>query len=285
MFDSSTYRNDPQYLNANQYRDSGNLSSRIQIHQKFSTGQQPWNDFIFELAALKPGARVLELGCGSAALWRSVVNRVSESTQITLTDFSLGMIKDAADSLGRDTRFQFVCMDSMNITFMPATFDLVIANHMLYHLPSVSQALRQISALLLPEGKFMAATNGPEHMLDLDILLAKFSRKLEIGHRMSSGFNLLNGERQLREFFTDIELHLYTSDLWVTNAQLLTNYAYSTPLVKEMMGDEGRKEMTAFFQRRIDHYGGISIRKQTGVYLSKNPMSKPSLGGGSAKRG
>ena len=28
--------------------------------------------------------------------------------------------------------------------------------------------------------------------------------------------------------------------------------------------------MRAFFQRRIDHYGGISIRKETGVYLARN---------------
>ena len=95
---------------------------------------------------------------------------------------------------------------------------------------------------------------------------------MDKSHGMSCGFNLLNGERQLRGFFKTIDLHLYSSDLWVTNAQLLTNYAYSTPLVKEKMGDDGKPEMTAFFQRRIDHYGGILIRKQTGVYLAKEPV-------------
>jgi SAM-dependent methyltransferase len=163
-------------------------------------------------------------------------------------------------------------MDSMNVTFPAVTFDLVVANHMLYHVPSIPQVLRQVSELLTPGGRFMAATNGPEHMIDLDILLEKFSQRLDKSHGMSSNFNLLNGEKQLREFFSKIELHLYSSDLWVTNAQLLTNYAYSTPLVKEKLGNEGKPEMTTFFQRRIDHYGGIVIRKQTGVYLAKDPI-------------
>lgn len=272
MQDSTGYRNDSQYLSTRQYQDSGNLSSRIQIHQKFSTGQQSWYDFVFELAAIKPETKVLELGCGAASLWRAVLNRLNENTRVTLSDFSTGMITDAANNLQRDKRFNFVCMDSMNFTFPPEIFDLVVANHMLYHVPSVPQVLSQVASRLKTGGKFMAATNGPEHMLDLDILLEKFSRKLDKRHGMSSGFNLLNGEKQLREFFSTIELHLYSSDLWVTNAQLLTNYAYSTPLVKENLGDEGKTEMTTFFQRRIDHYGGIVIRKQTGVYLAKDPL-------------
>lgn len=271
MQDSISYRNDSHYLSTRQYHDSGNLSSRIQIHQKFSTGQQGWYDFVFELSAIKPEMRVLELGCGAASLWRAVMNRLSESTRVTLSDFSPGMVRDAANNLQRDRRFHFVCMDSMNVTFPYPAFDLVVANHMLYHVPSVAQVLGQVSGLLNPGGRFMAATNGPEHMVDLDILLEKFSRKLDKGHGISGGFNLLNGEKQLREFFSTIELHLYSSDLWVTNAQLLTNYAYSTPLVKEKLGDEGKPEMTTFFQRRIDHYGGIVIRKQTGVYLAKDP--------------
>ena len=48
--------------------------------------------------------------------------------------------------------------------------------------------------------------------------------------------------------------------------------AYSTPLVKENLGTEGKTEMSAFFQRRIDHYGGIQIRKQTGVFLARDPL-------------
>ncbi|NLE83512.1 MAG: class I SAM-dependent methyltransferase [Chloroflexi bacterium] len=272
MTDLSGLRNDPQYLSTQQYKDSGNLSSRILIHQKFSTAEQSWYDFTNELMALKPDMRILEVGCGPATLWRMVLNSLHESNRIVLSDFSLGMITEAARTLSKDKRFGFVTMDTMDIAFPSESFDLVIANHMLYHVPSVLQVLDQVAGLLKPGGKFMAATNGAEHMIDLDILLEKFSKKLDQEHAMSSGFNLLNGEKQLREYFADIELHLYSSDLWVTNAKMLTEYAYSTPLVKENLGTEGKTEMSAFFQRRIDHYGGIQIRKQTGVFLARDPL-------------
>lgn len=266
-------RNDPQYLSTEQYQDSANLSSRIQVHQKFSTATQNWFDFVLELAAIKPDYHVLELGCGHGMLWRNNLNRIPESSWMTLTDLSLGMVNEAQRSLQKGHRFSFVCMDSMDLAFPPETFDLVIANHMLYHVPSIPHVLAEVEKVLKPGGRFMAATNGDHYMNDLDVLLERFSQKLEKPHSMSKNFNLLNGEMQLRPFFKDIELHLYSGDLFITNAQMLTNYAYSTPLVKETMGQEGKTEMTAFFQRRIDHYGGISIRKETGVFLAKKALS------------
>lgn len=272
MQDLTILHNNKNYLSSTQYYDSGNLSSRQTIHQKFSTGQQSWHDFIFELAKVKPEMTVLALGCGNAAQWRDNQFRFPDNCHIVLSDFSHGMLRDAARGLSRDHRFLFLCMDSMEAAFPKFQFDLITANHMLYHVPSVPQVLENAVRLLKSGGRFMAATNGVEHMSDLDDLLARFSKRLDGKHGMSSAFNLLNGEAQLRKYFSKIELHLYPSDLWVTNAKLLTKYAYSTPIVKENLGSEGSEEMTAFFERRIEHYGGILIRKQTGVFLAENPL-------------
>ncbi len=159
MQDSTSYRNDSQYLSTRQYQDSGNLSSRIQIHQKFSTGQQSWYDFVYELAAIKPETKVLELGCGAASLWRAVMNRLNENTRVLLSDFSPGMIRDAADNLQRDKRFNFVCMNSMNVTFPDQTFDLVVANPA-HHVPPWPGAWA--SGRLLNREKVYGCTNGPE---------------------------------------------------------------------------------------------------------------------------
>lgn len=268
MPDLAKLKTDPIYLRSSQYHDSGNLSSRILIHQQFSTGQQNWYEFVLELAKIRSGMKILEIGCGSSAVWRGSYARLPENCSIYLTDLSTGMALEGHQALANDRRFFHMTMNSMEIAFPDRSFDLVIANHMLYHVPSVSQVLSEARRVMKPGGLFMAATNGPEHMTDLDHLLAKFSKRLEGEHGMSSGFNLLNGEKQLRQVFNEIELHLYSSDLWVTDAELLTDYSFSTPLVIESLGLEGREEMTSFFKRRISHYGGISIRKQTGVYLA-----------------
>ena len=263
-------KTDPDYLSNVQYQNSGNLSSRILIHQRFSTGQENWYEFVLWLARIKAGITVLELGCGNSALWRGNYIRLPESACFFLSDLSCGMSLEGRRALVSDKRFFHLTMNSMNIAFADGSFDLVIANHMLYHVPSIAHVLSEAKRVMKPEAVFMAATNGPEHMTDLDLLLGRFSKRLTGEHGMSGAFNLLNGEKQLREVFNSIELHLYTSDLWVTDADLLTDYAYSTPLVMENLGNEGRTEMRAFFQRRIDYYGGISIRKETGVYLARN---------------
>lgn len=260
---------DPDYLSAIQYHNSGNLSARILLHQNFSTGAQNWYEFVLDLAHVRSGERVLEIGCGNSMLWRGNHARLPENSVFYLSDLSPGMVRDGALMMKHDKRFHHLCLNGMAISFPDASFDLVIANHMLYHVPSVEQVLSEIRRVMKPGAHFLAATNGIDHMQDLDILLEKFSKRLKGRHGMGEKFNLQNGEKQLRSFFGKIQLHLYTSDLWVTDADILTEYAYSTPLVTEALGTEGRSQMRAFFQKRINRLGGIYIRKQTGVYLAQ----------------
>ena len=51
--------NDPRYLKKYQYRDPGNLNSRITIHTLFSTGRQDWAGFIFDQINPKAGEQML----------------------------------------------------------------------------------------------------------------------------------------------------------------------------------------------------------------------------------
>ena len=52
-----------------QYRNSSNISARIQLHNEFAKNKQGWFPWIFEQCHFKPGDMVLELGCGDASLW------------------------------------------------------------------------------------------------------------------------------------------------------------------------------------------------------------------------
>ncbi|HEX9839245.1 MAG TPA: class I SAM-dependent methyltransferase, partial [Anaerolineales bacterium] len=87
---------DQQYLKTDQYRDSSNLDARVVIHQRFSTNSYGWFKWVFDtLADLPNNARILELGCGHALLWKENVNRIPAGWNITLSDLSSGML-DAA---------------------------------------------------------------------------------------------------------------------------------------------------------------------------------------------
>lgn len=265
--------NDPAYLTKYQYRDSGNLEARILIHQLFSIGRQNWHEFIFEQLQITNGMQVLTLGCGNATQWRANQQRFPISTRIILTDLSFGMVEETHSALENVLPFRQVCQNAQYLAFPGETFDLVTANHMLYHVPDLGQALAEIVRVLKPSGRLMAATNGVGHMQELEDLLHKFDPGYQKEAPMSASFSLENGAQQLREYFGRVEKVLYPSDLWVTDAGLLGDYAFSTPSVQEYFQPQQRAELSAFFQKQIDREGGIFIRKATGIFLAEEPVN------------
>ena len=268
---SDSQSSDRDYLRQVQYRTAENLNARIQIHKRFTTSSQTWEDFIFAHLPDLSGKRLLALGCGNATQWRANRQRFAPDATIILTDLSEGMLAEARPDLAEDRRFALLCMDASRLEYEDESFDFVTANHMLYHVPDISQTLSEVARVLKPEGAMMAATNGENYMLDLDMLLTEFWPAYGGLHTMSLMFNLENGAEQLSQWFGMVENKLYPGDLWVTDAQPLVDYVYSTPRVQQMIPLDQRELMREYFQARINESGGILIRKETGLFLARQP--------------
>ena len=81
--------------------------------------------------------QILEVGCGPGGLWRENLPRVPNDWQITLTDLMPGMCDESRNALAGDSRFIVRTMNAEQIDFPDASFDAVIASHMLYHVPDI----------------------------------------------------------------------------------------------------------------------------------------------------
>lgn len=264
--------NNSTYLREEQYQSADNLNARIEIHRRFSTAKKEWNDFIFEhIPFTQANFKGLALGCGNATQWRENQSRFPRDTRMVLSEFSYGMLQEPRFAFAEDERFQLCTMDAQHISFASNSFDFVSANHMLYHVPDIALALSEVRRVLKADGSFMAATNGEHHMTELDQLLESFNPVYQGEHAMSSRFTLQNGENQLFEFFDEVALHPYQSDLWVTDAGLLCDYAWSTPKVQLLFRPEQKESLRQFFEARIQADGGIFIGKDTGLFIARKP--------------
>ena len=256
------------YLLTDQYRDAAKLQTRMGLHERYSVNQYGWQRWVFDRLDLPPQGRVLELGGGPAMLWRENGDRIPTGWTFVLTDLSVGMLREARRQLlAHPRRFGLVNLDAQALPFASASFDAVIANHMLYHVPDRQRAYAEIRRVLRPGGHLYAATNSRNSMRELTELVRRFDPALsEQAPRHELSFTLENGAGELSGWFGEVRLQRYEDALLVTEAEPLVAYLLSMGSLAHVEGL--RAPLTAFVQREIDAKGAIRIGKDTGLFIA-----------------
>jgi ubiquinone/menaquinone biosynthesis C-methylase UbiE len=251
-----------------QYKDSMNLSARIRLHDLFSTNKYGWHLWLFDQFRIGPSSKILELGCGDGSLWARNSNRIPKDCSIYLTDLYEGMLEDAQKTLNNYNCFNFCIVDAQNIPFEDESFDIVIANHMLYHIPDRRKALSEIYRVLRPGGLFYASTIGKNHLIDLKLMLKEFNNELYLsGFEFWEEFGLETGKEQLMELFNNVSLVRYEDSLVITEVQPLIDYICSTSgNTKEKLVDEKLIQFSNFINNKLSDKKHIFITKDSGVF-------------------
>lgn len=110
------------------------------------------------------------------------------------------------------------------------SFDAIIANHMLYHVPELDMALSEANRILRHGGVFFASTIGQENMREFRELLMSCVRDTSLYMEQQDvvgRFSLENGQSRIAPWFVDVEVRRYVDALAVTEAQPLVAYAQS----------------------------------------------------------
>jgi SAM-dependent methyltransferase len=251
-----------------QYGTSANLAARIALHKECSTNGYGLQRWIFDRLGLAPERRVLEIACGTGSLWRDNLDRLPPGLRLTVSDISRGMLDTTREALGRHAAATgFLNCALPDLPFADDSFDLVIANHMLYHVGERERGLREIARVLRPGGALFASTNGIDHLRELKDLMRDFA--IDAGG-ISSSFTLENGETQLRQVFADVRRDDYPDSLVVTNPDLLLGYMASMSAVASTIVQARSAELRAVIEARIAREGAFQIGKVTGAFVARH---------------
>lgn len=257
---------DPHYLKTDQYRHSSNLDARVEIHKRFSTNPYGWMNWVFDhLLDLPVNAKILELGCGPGYLWKENIDRIPSTWDITLSDLSPGMLDSAWRNLvvtGRNYKFKEI--DAQAILFEAETFDAVIANHMLYHVPDRPRAIAEIKRVLKTGGHFFATTVGDNHLKEISDWFRQI-HKSEIWDTFSNFFTLENGLDQLKPFFPNVTVSRYEDNLHVTELEPLIAYLRSGFRAGDLFDCELAK-LRSDLEKELAEKGRIFITKDSGLF-------------------
>jgi SAM-dependent methyltransferase len=134
---------------------------------------------------------VLDAGCGTGDFTERVAHELD--VELVALDLSPRMV-ELTRARGIDARVG----DLQVLPFPAATFDCVIANRVIYHLPDLDSGLAEIKRVLRNRGRLIAVTYGSDHLRELWSL---------IGEEPNAGSSFVgeNGAASLARHFEHVE--------------------------------------------------------------------------------
>lgn len=179
------------------------------------------------------------------------------------------MAAEARYELAGEAGLSFAAADAQALPFPDASFDVVLANFMLYHVPDRPRALAEIRRVLRPGKQFAADTVGRTHMAGMREVVLRFVPDLPPETVVQSQHFLLeNAVEQLEPFFKDVRLERQPNALEVTEAGPLVDYIQSMWGYREAFA--GREAAFAdFVAGEIADQGAIRIVKEIGLLTGR----------------
>lgn len=259
-----------------QYQNATNISARISLHKLYSTNKTGWFPWLYKQCELKENQKVLELGCGNGALWKENYKKLPEKTYVVLNDISEGMLRDTKrELLELESRkkqkvfdFDFHAFDCHKIPYGAESFDVVMANHVLFYCEDVEKVLKEVKRILKPGGTFICSTYGTKHMKEITELVQGFNSTIILSaDKLYENFGLDNGEEILSQYFENIEKRLYDDSLVVDKAEPLIEYILSCHGNQNQYILDRYKDFRTYVEKKTRR--GFRITKEAGIFICK----------------
>jgi len=281
-FTSYLIRTDEQMFTANDpeavrrmYSNDESLRIRQDTHDKYGV---PAIDFAgWSLDNLKWNGyeSILDVGCGPGRWYHAIQKKFPQASYYGI-DLFPGMIAR------HPARSRLALADAQRIPFPDETFDVVMANHMLFHVPDIDRALREFRRVLKPDGTVMATTNSIHNMPELQQIIRRAitllappgTTSIRVPGQAADLFSLESGTRMLSRHFYAVVRYDLPRTLVFQSVDPVLAYLDSTRSVREAELPDGvswddvmvivREQIT----RLVEHFGELVINSLTGLLVA-----------------
>lgn len=264
MLDYSNMRNSE--IVRHQYQNKKNLDIRKSFHEKYSTNKEGFYHWLLAHYNLRENSKILELGAGKGDFLEEKLEQLGENTEIVLSDLSENMVTFMKEKYFR-RNIDIKMIDIQNIPYKNETFDVVIANSMLYHVPNIKLAISEVYRVLKKGGVFYAATYG-ENGFTKYINTTLKQMGIPISNTANIAFTLQNGKALLESYFHNIKQYNYEDSFCITNVEDLIDYICSMASMSELEPSH-RQTMRSFYEKEKNKQGIIEIEKEYGFFKAR----------------
>jgi SAM-dependent methyltransferase len=251
------------------------LRIRTETHVNFTTPPTDLVTWALNTVQWRGDERVLDVGCGPGRWYAPLLHKVPGIDYTGLDRFGI-MLE------GHPAPERALQGDIARIPFPDHSFDVVMANHMLFYVEDIDGGLAECKRVLKPGGLLLATTNSNQNMPELQVLLKRAvtllvpagSLYLTIPAAPSDRFSLEVGTRLLARHFGAVVRYDLPGALIFNHADPLLNYLESSRSLREpLLGANVawadvmlmmREQVT----RLIDHFGELVINKLCGLLVA-----------------
>lgn len=268
--------NDPQTVRQH-YATDESLRIRQETHDKYTVPKMDFIAWALKCVDWKPDQRLLDVGCGPGRYY-DTLKSLGVAPEYYGLDVSPGMLEKHTPTA------TLTVGDAQYLPYLNHTFDVVMANHMLYHVPDIDQALHEIKRVMKPDGIFVSATNSLNSMPELQVLLRRAivlltrsgASQVRPPAPESDLFALENGSRQLAHYFYAVVRYDLPSALVFPSIDPVMAYLESTRSMREpqlpgdVLWDDVMMIMRQQITHLVNHLGELVINKLTGVLVASD---------------
>lgn len=257
--DAAQLWTDRSCLQQVQYRTDANLAAR----QSLYVHQHPRINLpaaVLDLAVLRGDESVADVGCGNGAYLAELSCR-HHAGRVLGIDLSPGMLHAAR------RRVPAAVLAVGYAAALPVrdhAASLTLAAHMLYHVPDLRAAVKELRRVTRPDGQLLVVLNGDGHLRELRDLIASLqiiSREGPLGDQL----RLDDGQELLSSEFTSVIRHDFTSELRIPGPEPIENYVRSMISIQDQPDPA---EVAAAVASHLPTGGGpFHIRAHTGCLV------------------
>ncbi len=272
---------DREHLTTQMYADDEPLEVRIRTHELYTRPEMDFAAWVLDHVPWRGDETVLDIGCGSGLYFEPVGVRLTRGGRMLCGDLSLGMLRDASAKVAQGPVSLFNG-DAMYLPVPSCSCDVVLANHMLAHVPQIEWAVAEAHRVLRSGGHLVATTNARDSMRGFFDLIEAAS--LALGHRVEipdipviTRFSLENGRPFIEPLFPSVEMHQFQAALVFPAIEPVVAYinsmrhTVSRLLPDGLAWEQVLREVGQQVASVIHQQGEYRVPKTTGVFVAPKP--------------
>ncbi len=269
---------DKRYLRTAAYGDEKRLADRAAIYRHLSIDSIDLGPFPFRAETIVGVASTwldpsligaaLDVGCGRGNYLPLLASQCENVVGVDLSEGMLASVPVGAWTL--------LVGDVEALAFPDDSFDVVFANHIIYHAPDIGAAVHELRRVLRPGGVLITATNGDGNFRRTFELIAEAAslasgRPCEPVAAADRRFTLESGKVALAQTFGSVEAHRTTGKLVIAADGINDLLAYYRSVDDEWVAayDLGwptlERALVDVLNRHIARDGAITISTVSGL--------------------